>query len=68
MGRVPMKRRDGTEAVVNAAVGLAVSWGAVEALRALGVWNTHALAVAAVFFVLSVARSYALRRVFRRGE
>jgi hypothetical protein len=62
-----MRRRDMTEAVVNAVAGLGVSWALVAALRALGWWDAPAAAISAVFFVASVGRSYALRRVFRRA-
>lgn len=60
--------RDAAEAVVNAVVGLGVSWALVAFLRAVGGWDAHALAVSSLFFAASVARSYALRRIFRRGE
>lgn len=52
------------EAVANAIAGLAVSWALVAILRAVGWWDAHGLAVSAVFFAASVARSYALRRWF----
>ena len=63
-----MRERDGMEAWANAVAGLGVSWAQVEILRAFGIWDAPALLVSAVFFIASVARSYALRRVFRRIE
>ena len=60
--------RDGIEAWANAIAGLGVSWALVAALRAFGLWDAHALALSSVFFAASVARSYALRRVFRAWE
>ena len=63
-----MKRRDAAEAIANAAAGLLVSVGLVEALRAVGLWGAASPAIAAVFFVASVARAYALRRLFRGRE
>lgn len=62
-----MIRRDATEAIANAVAGLAVSWALVAILRAVGAWDAPALVVSAFFFIASVARSYALRRLFRRG-
>ena len=63
-----MRRRDAIEAVANAGAGLLVSVGLVEALRAAGLWGAPSLAVAAVFFIASVTRAYALRRLFRGSE
>lgn len=63
-----MKRRDATEAWVNAAAGFAVSYAITLALRAAGWWDAPALMIGVAYFVASVARSYALRRLFRRGE
>ena len=60
-----MTRRDGLEAWANAAAGLGVSAALVALLRALGLWDAPALIVSAFFFVASVGRSYALRRLFR---
>lgn len=62
---------DATEAIANAAGGLIVSALAVQALWPLFGWQASApqsAAVAAVFFALSAARSYALRRLFRWME
>lgn len=60
---------DNLEAIANAALGLLVSIAAVHALRAVGAWETlPAWAVAAVFFLLSLARARALRWWFRRAE
>lgn len=65
-----MRRRvsDGVEAIINAAAGLAVSASIVIVLRASGAWDAPVLAVAAVFFIASVLRSYLLRRLFRYVE
>lgn len=60
--------RDGLEAWANAIAGLGVSVVMVWALRRLGLWDEGALSVAVWFFAASVARSYALRRVFRWME
>jgi len=62
---------DGVEALTNAAVGLAVSALAVLLLWPLFGWQAsapQAAGVSAVFFALSAARAYALRRLFRRME
>lgn len=53
------------EAWANAVVGLGVSWALVALLRAAGWWDAPAPVVSAVFFAASVARGFALRRVFR---
>jgi hypothetical protein len=65
------RRRDATEAVVNATVGLAVSWAFT--FVALPLWGLHptaadATGITAAFFALSTARAYVLRRIFRGGE
>lgn len=57
---------DKIEAIANAVVGLAISYALVASLRALGLWDAHAVWVTLVFFTASVARSYGLRRMFRR--
>jgi hypothetical protein len=60
---------DAAEAVANAFVGLALSVAAVQLLWPLFGWPVTAgqsVAVSAIFFALSVARGYVLRRVFRR--
>lgn len=62
------RARDHVEAWCNAVVGLAVSWALVALLRAAGWWDADALAVSVWFFAASVARSYALRRLFRWAE
>ncbi len=59
---------DMTEALINAVAGLGVSLALVWALRAVGLWDAPAWVVAAFFFAASVARSYALRRLFRAME
>jgi len=60
--------RDMAEAWINAIVGLGVSLALVALLRAVGLWDAPAAVVAGAFFAASVARSYALRRVFRAWE
>ena len=52
------------ESFANAAIGLIVSWAAT--FLVLGYSASGSLAVTAMFFGLSFARSYALRLVFRR--
>jgi hypothetical protein len=60
---------DALEAWANAIGGLAVSTVAVWLLRASGAWETApAWAIAALFFGLSLARSRALRALFRGAE
>lgn len=61
-------RRDWIEAVANAVAGFAISAVAVQALRWAGAWDANPLAIGAVFFALSVARSWALRAWFRGRE
>ena len=63
-----MIRRDMTEAWANAIVGLCLSVALVWVLRFAGLWDANALLISAVFFVASVGRSYALRRLFRKHE
>ena len=53
-----------TEALCNAVIGLLVSWAATFFL--LGYSATGSLGVTAMFFGLSFARSYVLRRIFAR--
>lgn len=63
-----MIRLDAIEAVTNAAVGLAVSIAAVHAVWPLMGWPVtggQSLAVSLLFFALSTARAFVLRRVFR---
>ena len=60
---------DMAEAWANATVGLALSVLTVQAAWPLFGWEatlSQSLAVTALFWALSVARSYALRRIFRR--
>ncbi len=52
------------EAFCNAVIGLVVSWAATFFI--LGYSASGSLAVTAMFFCLSFARSYALRLIFRR--
>ncbi len=63
-----MRRLDSIEAWGNAIAGLGVSVLLVEALRAMGWWDSPALILSAGFFAASVARPYALRRLFRYLE
>lgn len=59
---------DALEAIANATIGLAVSVLAVWALWPLFGWEaspTQSVAVTAMFWALSTARSYAVRKVFR---
>lgn len=63
------RRIDAAEAITNAAVGFAVSWAFTR--FALPLWGLHpnagqALTITAAFFLLSTARAYVLRRLFRR--
>jgi hypothetical protein len=65
------RRMDGMEAAANAIAGLAISATAVQLLWPLFGWQStieQSSMVAAVFFVLSTARSYVLRRIFRRMQ
>lgn len=62
---------DALEAVTNACVGLAVSFLAVRYVFPLWGWEvTHAQAVGVtgMFWALSAARTYVLRKVFRGLE
>lgn len=59
---------DHLEAWANAIAGLAVSMALVAVLRLVGAWDAPALAIASLFFIASVARSYVLRRLFRAWE
>jgi len=60
--------RDAREAWANAIVGLVISTGLIRLLRAAGAWDAPEVVLSAGFFVASVARSYAIRRIFRLGE
>ena len=57
-------RLDAAEALANAAIGLVVSWAATWAV--LGFSPAQSVGVTAMFFVLSTARQFVLRRLFRR--
>lgn len=62
-------RLDSLEAVTNAAVGLGISIAAVQIVWPLMGWPVtggQSVGVAVLFFCLSTARAYVLRRVFRR--
>ena len=52
------------EALANATIGFAVSWAATHFV--LGYTATAGLGVTLMFFCLSFARSYVLRRIFAR--
>ena len=63
------RRIDAAEAIANALVGLVVSVAAVHAVWPLMGWSVtgaQSIGVSALFFALSVARAYVLRRLFRR--
>ena len=63
--------RDRAEAIANAALGLVISYAAVRLVWPLFGWPVtrgQGVVVTAIFFGLSVARSYVLRRVFRLME
>ena len=57
-------RLDAAEALANAAIGLVVSWAATWAV--LGFSPAQSVGVTAMFFALSTARQFVLRRLFRR--
>jgi len=50
------------EALTNAVLGFGVSWAATTFV--LGYSPAQSVAVTSMFFVLSFARSYVLRRIF----
>lgn len=50
------------EALANAAIGFVVSWAAT--VFVLGYSPAHSIGVVAMFFTLSFARSYVLRKIF----
>ena len=52
------------EALVNAAVGLVVSWAAT--LFVLGYSPAQSAAITGMFFGLSFARAFIIREMFRR--
>lgn len=56
-------RIDAWEATANTVIGLAIGW---LILRAFGMAPATALAAQGAFVAASWARSFALRRVFRR--
>lgn len=63
------RRIDGAEAAANAVLGLAVSVAAVWTVFPLFGWQVtgpKSIAVSGLFFALSWARAFALRRLFRR--
>lgn len=65
------RRRSLTEAITNTAVGFALSWltGMVAyPLLGIKVSNAQNAAVVVVFTVVSLARSYTLRRLFNRAR
>ena len=59
---------DAAEAITNAAIGVAVSIGAVRLLWPLFGWEAttgQSVGVTVLFFGLSAARSFVIRRAFR---
>ena len=54
---------DAIEALANALIGIALSWAAT--FYVLGYTASGSAAVTAMFFGLSFARSWVLRRLFR---
>lgn len=63
------RRLDLLEAVANAAIGLAISWGVtfylLPPLFGIAPSAGQAAGITALFFATSTARAYVLRRVFR---
>ena len=57
---------DAIEALANAVIGFVISWCATFWI--LGYTVTGSAAVTGMFFALSFARSYIIRRLFRRSE
>ena len=57
-------KMDTIEALCNATIGLIVSWAAT--FWVLGYSAAGSVAVTALFFALSFARSWAIRAAFRR--
>ena len=55
---------DATEALANAAIGLLISWAATHWV--LGYDPAASAAITGMFFCLSFARAFILRRIFRR--
>lgn len=65
------RRLDATESAANAIAGLVISATAVQLLWPLFGWHVNtgqSVTVAGIFFVLSTARSYLIRRAFRGME
>jgi len=65
------RRIDATEAAANAVAGLVISAATVQVAWPLFGWQAstgQSISVAALFFVLSTARAYVLRRIFRRMQ
>lgn len=65
------RRIDATEAAANAIAGLIISAATVQVAWPLFGWQAtieQSSMVAALFFVLSTARAYVLRRIFRRMQ
>ena len=62
---------DAAEAVANAVLGLLVSWAFT--FGALPLWGLHpspvdAAGITSAFALVSFARAYVLRRLFRRAD
>jgi len=63
------RRIDGLEAAANAVAGLVISMAAVQIAWPMFGWQAtveQSSMVAGLFFILSTARAYVLRRIFRR--
>ena len=58
-------RIDAIEALANAAIGFVISWAAT--FWVLGYSAAGSIAVTAMFFGLSFARAFILRRIFRKA-
>ena len=57
-------RLDLTESLCNAGIGLVVSWAATWLV--LGYTAAQSIGVTLMFFGISAARQFVLRRIFRR--
>lgn len=56
-------RLDAAESIANGVIGFAVSWAVTWAV--LGFTASQSIGITAMFFVLSTARAFVLRRLFR---
>lgn len=57
---------DRLEALAHPVLGFAISYAVTLWLRAAGLWDADPAIVGAFYFVASWARSWAIRRLFRR--